>query len=961
MKKIFSLILFALVTVSVGWSANYYAKVTSVDQLVAGKKYILVYEDPGTSSSTNNRVATSLSTRFTTTTIKKNKFINDAVNIDGVSNVSQLTLGSSEFGWTLSLDGTNYVAASGQNSDNLKKVTDPSLKNAQWTASSDGNGFILTNAEYTGRTIQKGSSNNYFYCYQTGTNLPVYLYVHIEHDMTVSTNDLDMGYKSSDTFTVNGTGLIENVSVTIDAGSDEGFSVSPDVLVPEDRDITDAQITVTYEGTNKDASATITVKSGDLTQVVNVTAKIGVTVYIDKSSTGNLYAWNTDETNNGWPGVDISTLPTATVEGTEYYAYTFSGEAKGLIFNRDGNQTGDITPAEGDIYKYNGENGNQGTWCTSPVSIGIAGGSQGYVYIYDKCGDNDVLELLGAWPGTDISTLTLDSYYYPIDLWLRVSDSNKTYTQGIILNDGQGGEGHQTDNLPIIDGRVSYSYPIEEGVEVNEINFPDPVFREFVAVNYDKNHTGVLTEDEIAKIKMLSLWANSSNNYAEIQSLQGIEFFTNMSCLNTQGLVNVTEIDLSKNAEKLDSVWIGMNIQTLDVSMLANMTDLRFLSGCEISNQVIDLSSNTKMTELITNAKTRNNVFKGVNDIKTWTYIMADYNKFEGDTLYLEGCDNLWNLSVIGCNLYKLRIKDCEQLGIQQPGNPNKGNIKIYSNLLSAIDYDGIVCSSSVINSGQSRREVRPEVSKVDRIEENGKIVGFRYHLYLNLCDERPEWMTTSKTIVQRLVNYFKTSGSKPEKLVYYDSMGYTYTDANQAPSYDENVRWTDFTVSRVPESSWHWVSGDGENQVEVIHGQAQNSGTRAATPADVELDPDKIYGDVLSLGVYDVMVDEPVIATGRVGYTYTTNFEGTMTEEDLARPERDMVNYPFEIMWTALLTGDPDQVETAIDEVENAVEIADVTYYNIMGVASSKPFDGVNIKVTRYSNGKVLTTKVIR
>ena len=36
-------------------------------------------------------------------------------------------------------------------------------------------------------------------------------------------------------------------------------------------------------------------------------------------------------------------------------------------------------------------------------------------------------------------------------------------------------------------------------------------------------------------------------------------------------------------------------------------------------------------------------------------------------------------------------------------------------------------------------------------------------------------------------------------------------------------------------------------------------------------------------------------------------------------------------------------------------------TYYNALGVASDKPYDGVNIVVTRYSDGTTKTTKVVK
>ena len=38
-----------------------------------------------------------------------------------------------------------------------------------------------------------------------------------------------------------------------------------------------------------------------------------------------------------------------------------------------------------------------------------------------------------------------------------------------------------------------------------------------------------------------------------------------------------------------------------------------------------------------------------------------------------------------------------------------------------------------------------------------------------------------------------------------------------------------------------------------------------------------------------------------------------------------------------------------------------EVKYVNVMGQTSDKPFDGLNIIVTRYSNGTITTTKVIK
>lgn len=54
------------------------------------------------------------------------------------------------------------------------------------------------------------------------------------------------------------------------------------------------------------------------------------------------------------------------------------------------------------------------------------------------------------------------------------------------------------------------------------------------------------------------------------------------------------------------------------------------------------------------------------------------------------------------------------------------------------------------------------------------------------------------------------------------------------------------------------------------------------------------------------------------------------------------------------------NNVPTSVNEITSGTVVA-TTYYNAQGVASDKPFDGVNIVVTKYSDGSTKTTKVIR
>ena len=51
----------------------------------------------------------------------------------------------------------------------------------------------------------------------------------------------------------------------------------------------------------------------------------------------------------------------------------------------------------------------------------------------------------------------------------------------------------------------------------------------------------------------------------------------------------------------------------------------------------------------------------------------------------------------------------------------------------------------------------------------------------------------------------------------------------------------------------------------------------------------------------------------------------------------------------------------TAVEEVVASKTVKSVRYYNLMGMESEEPFQGINIVVTRYSDGSISTVKVMR
>ena len=55
------------------------------------------------------------------------------------------------------------------------------------------------------------------------------------------------------------------------------------------------------------------------------------------------------------------------------------------------------------------------------------------------------------------------------------------------------------------------------------------------------------------------------------------------------------------------------------------------------------------------------------------------------------------------------------------------------------------------------------------------------------------------------------------------------------------------------------------------------------------------------------------------------------------------------------------ESIQTAINDVLESANVISVTYYNLQGMASDKPFNGLNVVVTRYDNGKATVQKVVK
>ena len=124
-------------------------------------------------------------------------------------------------------------------------------------------------------------------------------------------------------------------------------------------------------------------------------------------------------------------------------------------------------------------------------------------------------------------------------------------------------------------------------IEINETTFPDDEFRNWVlAQSYGQD--GVLTEEEIAGVTTINVMAK------RIQSLKGIEYFTELTTLDCTGN-QLTELDVTKCIKLTDLKCIWNQLATLDVSKNTALTTLS-CSGNQLTT--FDVSQNTTLETL---------------------------------------------------------------------------------------------------------------------------------------------------------------------------------------------------------------------------------------------------------------------------------------------------------------------------------------------------------------------------
>lgn len=98
--------------------------------------------------------------------------------------------------------------------------------------------------------------------------------------------------------------------------------------------------------------------------------------------------------------------------------------------------------------------------------------------------------------------------------------------------------------------------------------------------------------------------------------------------------------------------------------------------------------------------------------------------------------------------------------------------------------------------------------------------------------------------------------------------------------------------------------------------------------------------------------VDNPALTDGEV-YSFEALVKEEAVPSHVDGASTKFMVYPLDL--------DANKVATGVNDVNSAKEVKGVSYFNMMGVESAQPFDGVNIMVTTYTDGTSSATKVLR
>ncbi|MDE7289489.1 MAG: carbohydrate-binding domain-containing protein, partial [Oscillospiraceae bacterium] len=357
-----------------------------------------------------------------------------------------------------------------------------------------------------------------------------------------------------------------------------------------------------YIITQGDGSSAITIESGKHNIILEdasisasgygLTIAEGAEVTLSGSGTisgisvsGTLTADDCNIISEGRCGIYISGSGTVYIDSGNFDLW---GSNNGIFCEGKLDISGGSVSANGENYGI--MNSSNGVVSVSGGSVSISGGeddiySSGKLEVTGgsvKAENGTLIGSIVNADGAELECVVFDTF---------PSEAERTFTNP----DGSEYLYKLTEGDRAEDGKYYVWKPkaVPKGVEVNEENFPDTVFREYVSYWIDRNRDEYLSEKEIAEATQITV-------PEECVSVQGIEYLVNLEMLEIVD-TQVTSFDISNNID-LRYLCVGSSeidviapIASIDVSNNINLNEL-YIYDTQITT--LDISNNTALTSL---------------------------------------------------------------------------------------------------------------------------------------------------------------------------------------------------------------------------------------------------------------------------------------------------------------------------------------------------------------------------
>lgn len=244
-------------------------------------------------------------------------------------------------------------------------------------------------------------------------------------------------------------------------------------------------------------------------------------------------------------------------------------------------------------------------------------------------------------------------------------------------------------------------------IAIDATNFPDANFRSWVSNNCDSDNSGTLSNAEIAAVDDIVLFTRGENEGLGIVSLEGIGYFTALTCLDCS-YNELTTLNLSANVKLEKLLFDGAKLSTIDLSHNEELKEFS-CHGCSFDS--LDFSDNSKLeTVYIGGGSVRGTVTlnAGLKELRCFREMfpidITGCAKLERLNIDQHGGLTTINLSK-NPKLVELNVFGTQVASIDLTQNPSIKTVTISCNRLESVKAEGCAsleylnCSENVINS----------------------------------------------------------------------------------------------------------------------------------------------------------------------------------------------------------------------------------------------------------------------